>query len=100
MGSKQGKMESDGKNYWMCQFRITHIYIVRSTGKHFSYTGDDAAFLEATWGLLSFLHGALIFVQPPGNPRDALRLVLLWNAVLLFKLSDLGVHEYLTLQQS
>lgn len=46
MGSKQGKMESDGKNYWMCQCRITHNYFVRSTGKHFSYTGDDAAFFE------------------------------------------------------
>ena len=37
--------DTDGK-YWMCQCRITHNYFVRSAGKHFSYTGDDASFLE------------------------------------------------------
>ena len=44
MGSEPVKMAA--KEHWMCQCRITHNYFIRSAGKHFSYTGDDAAFLQ------------------------------------------------------
>ena len=44
MGSEPVKMPA--KEHWMCQCRITHNYFIRSAGKHFSYTGDDAAFLQ------------------------------------------------------